>query len=704
MNINERSYEELLLEIENLRVRLSEAEETLRAIRSGEIDALVVSGAKGEQVFTLKGAEKPYRILIEQMEEGAAMLDTHNSILYCNRGFARILKKPLEKIIGTNITQYVLQAGLADFEELLNLGMQKSSHGENSFMAGDGTCVPVYLSLNSLYTDGLAAINLVAMDLTERKRAENDLQKAHDELEIRVNERTEELVKTNEILKTEIIERKQAEEALRESEQRWATTLASIGDAVISTDTEGRITFMNAVAEALTGWTFAGASKKPVTEIFNIFNGYTRRKADNPVTRVLHEGTIVGLANHTILVRKDGTEVPIDDSGAPIRDYDGKIMGVVLIFRDITERKMAEEALKQSEERFRSIFSQSPIGIGVYNAEGLLVDINEAAMTMFGIDRLDNLRGLKLFSSPTVLEEERRKLRNRERIQEEVVYDFDKIRQVGFYETSKTGISYFNRIITPLHSSSESEPYGYLVQVQAITERKLAEEALRKAHDELEQRVRERTAQLKNSLEEKEIMLREIHHRVKNNMQVISGLLMLQEEFSNDEKFIEMIKESQNRIATMAIIHEKLYRSESLSKIDFKEYIDDLVSDLFESYGFTESKVGLKVNAENISMGIDTAIPVGLIINELVSNSLKHAFPEGKKGEIEISLSSISNDMIELLVQDNGIGIPEGIDFRKTESLGLHIVNILVENQLHGEITMNNNNGTEFRIRFRRME
>ncbi len=163
-------------------------------------------------------------------------------------------------------------------------------------------------------------------------------------------------------LEKEITERKRAEEAMRESEQRWATTLASIGDAVIATDVEGRITFMNAVSEALTGWKLADALTKPVTEVFNIINEYTRREADNPVTRVLREGTVVGLANHTILVRKNGTEVPIDDSGAPIKDRDGKTTGVVLVFRDITERKQAEEALKESEERLRFALETSHIG------------------------------------------------------------------------------------------------------------------------------------------------------------------------------------------------------------------------------------------------------------------------------------------------------------------------------------------------------
>ena len=140
------------------------------------------------------------------------------------------------------------------------------------------------------------------------------------------------------------------EKDLQESEQRWATTLASIGDAVIATDAAGSITFMNAVAEELTGWTLQGALQKPVTDVFNIVNEHTRRQVESPVTKVIREGMIVGLANHTVLIRRDGTEVPIDDSGAPIRDGDGKTMGVVLIFRDITGRRQAENALRKAHD------------------------------------------------------------------------------------------------------------------------------------------------------------------------------------------------------------------------------------------------------------------------------------------------------------------------------------------------------------------
>ncbi len=149
-------------------------------------------------------------------------------------------------------------------------------------------------------------------------------------------------------LEREIVERKKAEDSLRESEERWATTLASIGDAVIATDVDGRISFMNNVAEELTGWTLPEASTKPVAEVFNIINEHTRYQVENPVTKVLREGMIVGLANHTILVRKDGTELPIDDSGAPIRDTSGKTVGVVLVFRDITEKKEAVDKLRKA--------------------------------------------------------------------------------------------------------------------------------------------------------------------------------------------------------------------------------------------------------------------------------------------------------------------------------------------------------------------
>ena len=158
-------------------------------------------------------------------------------------------------------------------------------------------------------------------------------------------------------LNLEIAERKRAEEELHRQREWLSVTLASIGDAVIATDTDGRVTFMNPVAEALTGWKLPEARQKPVRDVFHIINEDTRQEVENPVARVLQEGAIIGLANHTLLVRKDGTEVPIDDSAAPIQEAGGRILGVILVFRDITERKRAEEALRESEGKYRDLFS-----------------------------------------------------------------------------------------------------------------------------------------------------------------------------------------------------------------------------------------------------------------------------------------------------------------------------------------------------------
>jgi ammonium transporter len=209
------------------------------------------------------------------------------------------------------------------------------------------------------------------------------------------------------------------------------------------------------------------------------------------------------------------------------------------------------------------------------------------------------------------------------------------------------------------------------------------------------------SAKTKSSLKEKEMLLREIHHRVKNNLQVISSLLSLQSRYRKDEQAIEMTKESQNRIKAMALIHEKLYRSKDFANVEFSDYIKSLVNDLFLSYKVDSSRISLKMNIENISLGIDTAINSGLIVNELITNCLKYAFPEGKNGEINISLRSLDDGKLELIVSDNGVGLPEALDIKKAESLGLRMITNLTERSLHGTVNINRSNGTEFQIIFK---
>lgn len=206
-------------------------------------------------------------------------------------------------------------------------------------------------------------------------------------------------------------------------------------------------------------------------------------------------------------------------------------------------------------------------------------------------------------------------------------------------------------------------------------------------------------AVIRASLAEKEVLLKEIHHRVKNNLQVVSSLLGLQSRSIQDSVTRKMFQDSQNRVHSMALVHERLYQSENLSEIDFPEYIHELASHLFRSYNVSASRVQLKAIIEDVRMNIDAAVPCGLIINELVSNSLKYAFPEGRSGEIRIEMHNTGEHQVTLLVADNGIGLPEGVSLWSAKSLGLRLVRTLSE-QLGATVEMRSHHGAEIEVKF----
>ncbi|MDO9045655.1 MAG: CHASE4 domain-containing protein [Methanobacteriaceae archaeon] len=208
---------------------------------------------------------------------------------------------------------------------------------------------------------------------------------------------------------------------------------------------------------------------------------------------------------------------------------------------------------------------------------------------------------------------------------------------------------------------------------------------------------------IRESLKEKEILLREIHHRVKNNLQIISVLLSLQSEEIDDPEILEKYKESENRIHSMALIHEKMYQSNDLSSIDFTDYVKNLIADITYAYGFDSSSLDITMDLNNYNMSIETVMPLGLIINELVSNSLKYAFQNKSSKKINIILEKLDNDQFKLEISDNGIGFPENIDFKNTSSLGLQLVNELVQ-QIDGQIEVFNKKGTNFIINFQEPE
>lgn len=239
-----------------------------------------------------------------------------------------------------------------------------------------------------------------------------------------------------------------------------------------------------------------------------------------------------------------------------------------------------------------------------------------------------------------------------------------------------------------------------------ITERKRIQEALELTKDELEKRVQERTVELTQTnaklaglLNEKELLLKEVHHRVKNNLQVISSLLNLQSDYIKDPEALQVFAESRNRVRSMALIHEKLYQSHDLARIDFADYLRSLTRNLQSSYSKKSASVQIGVEVDEVMLGVDSAVPCGLIVNELVTNCFKYAFPADRPGEIQISMARVEGAGLRLSVSDNGVGFPKDVDFKNTNSLGMQIINTLAE-QLDGTIQMFNGTGTKFEICF----
>lgn len=337
----------------------------------------------------------------------------------------------------------------------------------------------------------------------------------------------------------------------------------------------------------------------------------------------------------------------------------------------ITERKRWEEALQSAEEDWHNSFNSLEDIMLIIDKDYNIENINENGLKFLGKNK-EEVIGKKCYQVVHNTEKPDKSCPFRKTLKTK------KVESIERYE------DLFGR-----HFSIKSSPIfdenGEIIKfvdlMRDITKAKKVED------------------QIKTSLKEKNVLLKEIHHRVKNNLQIVTTLLELQSDYIKDEKAIERFNEIQNRVHAMALVHEKLYQSKNLSEIDFKEYTQDLLDDLFRTYGAGSEVATPIINIDDIFLNVNTAIPCALIINELVSNSLKHAFPDGRKGEINIDLYLDTDNKFKLIVSDNGVGLQEDIDFRNTKSLGLQLVNNLV-NQLDGSIEYHGKDGATFEITF----
>lgn len=648
-------------------------------------------------------------------------------------------------------------------------------------------------------------------------------------------------------LTREINFRKRYEKDLRESRNWFLTTLTSIGDAVVVTNRYGDIQFMNPVAQELTGWKIEAAKGKDIMKVFNVINEDTREVIENPVARVLREGTVTGIANHSLLINYSGKEIPIDDSAAPVISG-GRILGAVIVFRDITQRRKHEKEILDNQRFIQSIADSIPNILYLYDLRGpRVIYANSKVAEKLGCSpeevrnlgseffkkymhpndygklpelfkkyikasdfeileneyRLKNASGeYRWFQSRDVvftrdndgipiqmlgtalditeqkkLQEEISRYYQRleetvsertaelrlinERLQQEIL---DRIKAektlvdaelkfrslveyslAGIYIVQDNKFVYLNpkfekifgyrhgeligkdissiipdeslslveeNIRKRLQGEIQSIQYSYrarrkdgiIIDVETlgavmeyrgrraiigtlldISERKLAEDRIMK------------------SLKEKELLLQEIHHRVKNNLQIIISLLKLQSKSLYDDRDLEIFNKSRARVETMALIHENLYRSSDLANIDIGTYLTNLTLHLLQVYGIESELVEIRLTSDGLKLSIDTAIPCGLLVNELVSNSLKYAFPNlqsAEKGQNVISIDIRKYDgNIILTVGDNGIGLPGDLDVKNTKTMGMQLIMTLV-NQLEGKLEIVGGLGTTYKITF----
>ena len=362
----------------------------------------------------------------------------------------------------------------------------------------------------------------------------------------------------------------------------------------------------------------------------------------------------------------------------------------VTVFENITKRKDAEEELIESKNRLFDIIDFLPDPTFSINSRGEVIAWNRAIEAITGFKAEDMLgKGNYEYALPIY--------GIRRPILIDLVTDPNKIIEKQYNTIKRWEDGIFGETNAPLKGINRIL-WGKAVPL--YDDKGMINGAIEVIRDITESRNAEK--EVKESLHEKELLIKEIHHRVKNNMQIVSSLLNLQTNYVDEKETVDVLKESQNRVRSMAMIHEELYKSGDLTHINFVNYVQNLIQKLLYAYNIDATIIKPILEIENINLNMETAVPCGLIISELVSNSLKYAFPNGMAGEIYISLKS-KEDKFELIISDNGIGLPENFDFNKLDSLGLLLVKNLTD-QIDGDLTINITTGTEFIINFEELE
>ncbi len=451
---------------------------------------------------------------------------------------------------------------------------------------------------------------------------------------------------------------------LESLESRSRAVVESAPDGILAFDEKGIIESFNPAAEKLFACSASEVIGKSIQTIIPGYRGSLEVNAETSASR------ITGIERQIVGHRWDGSTFDMDLTVSELMVDDKKL--TMAIIRDVSARTEAEQQMKESEERLRLIVEHSPDAIAIH-AAGTVIFVNPRGVELLGAQKAGDILGRPILDfvphemRKTVIERIQTMIQKNEKVP---------MLEERFVRLDGKAVD-VEVIAIPL--SVGGKP-AIQVVARDISRRKAAD------------------AEIRKSLKEKEVLLKEIHHRVKNNLQVIVSLLDLQSDRVEDRVALEALRECQNRVKSISLIHERLYESRDLAQVDFPEYIRMLMDNLLRSYGVEPDRVRRRIEVVDIRLGLDTAIPCGLIIHELVSNALKHAFPGGRSGEIRVGIYA-DGDRNFLVVSDNGKGFGGVSDFRTVSSLGLQLVDTLTS-QINGNIDFHTNGGTEFIISF----
>ncbi|MEO5644650.1 MAG: PAS domain S-box protein [Bacteroidia bacterium] len=465
---------------------------------------------------------------------------------------------------------------------------------------------------------------------------------------------------------------KHAENQLRLNEEKYRAIYnqAYIGIALVGTNNDSYIDVNQRLCDML-GFSAEELRKKTVHEL--------RKPGDLsrlPAGKEFIERGFERIIDEHRYGHKNGSIVIVNVTISLVRSEDMKPLYFVYVYEDLTPKRRAEEQIRIQGAKLNAVFESSSHMIWTIDQHSRLTSFNQNQADWikryFGITAYV---GLLMASGKMISTQEHNNFWN-----QKIEATFSGASQSFEVATEKDGEKSWREIhLNPIFDENDR-----VVEISCIandiTDKKMVDE------------------QIRLSLKEKEVLLKEVHHRVKNNLQVISSILNLQSSYVKDKRVLEILLESQNRIKSMAFVHESLYQTKDFSNISFREYVENISRNLVHSYAATDSPPLLNLDLDDIQLNLDTAIPCGLIINELLTNSLKYAFPVGKQGKIDIVIRENAGN-ITIDISDSGKGLPKEIDFRNTESLGLQLVVSLVE-QINGKIKLDTKKGTKFTIEF----